>query len=94
VRLKNGNALISGNQHGYIREVSPRGEVVWEINKDDLPGIKLYTVQDVNRLANGNTVICNWPCSLPLADWPSVVQVIEVTPDQEGGLGVRETSSQ
>jgi len=82
VRLKNGNTLISGNQHGYVREVNRKGEVVWEINKDDLPGIRLYTVQEVDRLANGNTVICNWPGSVPLADWPGVVQVIEVTPDK------------
>jgi hypothetical protein len=80
VRLKNGNTLISGNQNGYVREVNPKGETVWEINKDDLPGIRLLTVQEVDRLANGNTVICNWSGSLPLADWPSTVQVVEVTP--------------
>lgn len=80
IRLKNGNTLISGNQHGYVREVNPEGETAWEINKNDLPGITLYTVQEVDRLANGNTVICNWPGSLPLADWSSVVQIIEVTP--------------
>ena len=68
VRLKNGNTLISGNQHGYVREVNPKGETVWEINKNDLPGITFYTVQEVDRLANRNTVICNWPRSLPLAD--------------------------
>jgi hypothetical protein len=90
VRLKNGNTLISGNQHGYVREVNRKGEILWEINKDDLPGIKLYTVQEVDRLANGNTVICNWPGSLPLADWPSVVQVIEVTPDKKVVWAVRD----
>ena len=44
VRLKNGNTLISGNQRGYVREVNGKGETVWEINKDDLPGMPLYTV--------------------------------------------------
>jgi Mala s 1-like protein len=83
VRLKNGNTLISGNQHGYVREVNPNGEPVWEINKNDLPGITLYTVQEADRLASGNTVICNWSGSLPLSQWPSVVQVIEVTPDKK-----------
>jgi Mala s 1-like protein len=83
VRLKNGNTLISGNQHGYVREVNPNGETVWEINKDDLPGIHLYTVQEVTRLANGNTLINNWPGGLPLEQWPSVVQLIEVTPDKK-----------
>jgi len=77
------HAQISGNQHGYVREVNPKGETVWEINKNDLPGITLYAVPQVDRLANGNTVICNWPGSLPLADWPSVVQITEVTPAKE-----------
>ena len=83
VRLENGNTLISGNQHGYVREVNPAGETVWEINKDDLPGIPLYTVQECNRLKNGNTVISNWGGSIRKEDWPKVVQVIEVTPDKK-----------
>jgi hypothetical protein len=82
VRLKNGNTLISGNQHGYVREVNPKGEVVWEINKYDLPGIPLQTVQEVDRLANGNTVICNWAGSLAQAQWANQMQIIEVTRDK------------
>ena len=83
VRLKNGNTLISGNQHGYVREVNAKGETVWEINKDDLPGFPLYTVHEVVRLSNGNTVICNWGGFLRKEDWDKVVQVIEVTPDKK-----------
>jgi hypothetical protein len=83
VRLKNGNTLISGNQHGYVREVNSNGELVWEINKDDLPGITLYTVQEVTRLANGNTLINNWPGGVPKENWPGIVQLIEVTRDKK-----------
>ncbi|HWA25020.1 MAG TPA: hypothetical protein VG734_05040 [Lacunisphaera sp.] len=83
VRLPNGNTLIGGNQHGYVREVNPRGEIVWELNRDDLPGIPLYTVQEVSRLANGNTLICNWGGSLQKSDWEKVVQYIEVTPAKQ-----------
>lgn len=83
VRLTNGNTLISGNQHGYVREVNRAGETVWEINKNDLPGIPLYTVQEVTRLANGNTLINNWVGSVPQEEWPTIVQVIEVTPDKK-----------
>jgi hypothetical protein len=83
VRLKNGNTLISGNQRGYVREVNPAGDTVWEINKDDLPGIPLYTIQEVSRLANGNTLINNWVGSVPQAEWPGVVQLIEVTPSKK-----------
>ena len=83
VRLKNGNTLISGNQHGYVREVNPKGETVWELTKDELPGIPLYTVQEVSRLANGNTLINNWAGSQPMTEWPKVVQLIEVTPEKK-----------
>jgi hypothetical protein len=83
VRLENGNTLISGNQRGYVREVNSNGDTVWEINKSDLPGIPLYTVQEVSRLNSGNTLINNWPGSLPLEEWPNVVQLIEVTPDKK-----------
>ncbi len=37
----------------------------------------------MDRLANGDTVICNWPGSLPIEQWPNVVQIIEVTPDKK-----------
>ena len=84
VRLKNGNTLISGNQRGYVREVNPKRETVWEINKDDLPGFPLFTVQEVSRLANGNTLINNWAGSAPSVDqWKTVVQLIEVTRDKK-----------
>ncbi len=90
VRLKNGNTLISGNQHGYVREVNPKGEVVWEINRNDLPGMPLYTVQEVSRLANGNTLINNWSGSLKKTEWPRVVQLIEVTPDKKVVWAIRD----
>jgi hypothetical protein len=83
VRLKNGNTLISGNQHGYVREVNAKGQTVWEVNKLDLPGIELHTVQEVSRLANGNTLINNWAGSRPKTEWTSVVQLIEVSPDKK-----------
>ena len=83
VRLRNGNTLISGNSFGYVREVSPSGATVWEINKDDLPGISLHTVQEVTRLANGNTVINDWTARLTDAEARATPQVIEVTPQKK-----------
>lgn len=84
VRLKNGNTLISGNQHGWVREVDPQGKTVWELKDGELP-FKLYNVQEVTRLANGNTLINNW-CGNGLRDvaaWPTSVQLVEVTPDKK-----------
>jgi outer membrane protein assembly factor BamB len=76
VRLKNGNTLVSGNENKWVREVNPEGKVVWEFSRQDLPpgsGIDLGNVQECDRLANGNTVICTWRGN------PSV---LEVTPDK------------
>ena len=80
VRLKNGNTPISGNQMGYVREVNPKGETVWEIGKNDLPGIALFTVQEISRLANGDTLIDNWSGGLAPQLIQTGVQLIEVTP--------------
>ena len=83
VRLKNGNTLIGGNQVGYVREVNLKGETVWEIGKNDLPGIPLFTVQEVSRLANGNTLINSWSGGLAPELVQTGVQLIEVTPDKK-----------
>ena len=90
VRLANGNTLISGNQVGYVREVNPQGQIVWEINKNDLPGIPLFTVQEATRLANGNTLINNWSGGLPPEQIQSAVQLIEVTPDKKVVWGLKD----
>jgi uncharacterized protein (DUF1697 family) len=83
-RLKNGNTLISSNK-GFVREVNPKGETVWELTQKDVPDIKLFSIQEANRLANGNTVITNW-CPNAIKDpkkWATSVQALEVTPDKK-----------
>jgi len=83
VRLKNGDTLISGNQNAWVREVNPAGNVVWEVDKNDLPGIPLHSVQEADRLANGDTVICNWTAGVPRYMWPGIVQIVEVNPAKQ-----------
>jgi outer membrane protein assembly factor BamB len=76
VRLQNGDTLISGNENKWVREVNPQGQIVWEFSKSDLPAgseINLGNIQECDRLANGNTVICTWQGD------PSV---LEVTPEK------------
>jgi hypothetical protein len=94
VRLRNGNTLISGNQHGFVREVNPEGGTVWEVDKNDLPGYPLDVVQEVDRLANGNTVIANWVAGDMKPDqWPSTIQIIEVTPEKKVVWALRQWSN-
>ncbi len=84
VRLKNGNTLITSNK-GFIHEVTPDKQTVWEFTQKDVPDIKLFSIQEADRLANGNTVITNW-CPNGIKnpkDWPKSVQALEVTPDKK-----------
>jgi len=79
IRLDNGNTLISGDAQGYTREVDPSGKTVWELTQADVP-FKLYNTQTANRLANGNTVICNWIGGNQKVDeWAGSIQAFEVT---------------
>jgi hypothetical protein len=59
VRLKNGDTLIPGDNRGFVHEVNPKGEIVWAIESNTLPGIVLHDVQTASRLDNGDTLICN-----------------------------------
>lgn len=94
VRLANGNTLITGDAHGYVEEVSPAGKVVWSIDRSDLPGYKVGNIQDVQRLANGNTVFSNWvPNAVKPDQWPSTVQLFEVTPEKKVVWALREWSN-
>lgn len=84
VRLHNGNTLLS-SYPSTVREVNRQGEVIWEFTEKDVPQIRCFIFQEVSRLANGNTVICNW-CPVHLKDpkqWPGTVQVLEVTPEKK-----------
>jgi len=83
IRLHNGNTLISGDGKGYTREVNPKGETVWEFTRADAP-FTIGNTQTANRLANGNTVICNWIAgNNKTEEWAGTVQVFEVTPDKK-----------
>jgi len=85
VRLKTGNTLVSSGSTQVIREFNPKGEIVWQFTQKDVPNIRLFSLQEADRLANGNTVISNW-CPSAVKDpkdWKNTVQVLEVTPDKK-----------
>ena len=59
VRLDNDNTLITtGNGHSVL-EVTPTGQIVWEIHQNDLPGITLAWVTTLEVLPNGHYVFGN-----------------------------------
>jgi Mala s 1-like protein len=84
IPLKNGHILVTSNQR-FVREITGKGDKVWEYLLDEVPGYKLTSPQLAMRLPNGNTLINNWfnqwDGKLDLNNLP--VQAVEVTPDKK-----------
>ena len=79
LRLPDGNTLIAcGDGHKLI-EVDAQGKVVWSLSENDLPGNPLRFIAGVQRLANGNTIVCNWGGHGHVRKQP---QIFEVTRDK------------
>jgi outer membrane protein assembly factor BamB len=84
IRLHNGNTLIADEHDKLVREVSPKGETVWEVKQSDLPpNLVLHNIQTADRLVNGNTVIFSCTGGVKKEDRPGIIQVVEVTPDKK-----------
>jgi hypothetical protein len=43
-----------------VEEVSPKGEVVWDFKKTDLPELGIRNMTGIHVLKNGNVVIGNY----------------------------------
>lgn len=77
VRLSNGNTLVGTGDGHRVIEVNKDKKIVWEVNENDLEGVKLAWVTMVDRLPNGNTWIVNCHAG------PNNPQILEVTPDKK-----------
>lgn len=58
-RLPDGNTLIGGGNNNRVLEISPSGEIVWSLDSDEIPGIQLFWVTQLQALPNGNIVVTN-----------------------------------
>ncbi|MDP9000820.1 MAG: hypothetical protein M3O46_11990 [Myxococcota bacterium] len=66
-----------------MREVSPQSATVWEFKQTDLPaGVLQGNTQSAERLANGNTVIFSSTGGAIPANYPTLVQAVEVGLDR------------
>jgi outer membrane protein assembly factor BamB len=79
LRLKNGHTLITDEHDNLTREVSQKGETIWEFNNTDLPETYRFSQapQSCTRLANGNTIFCS------RGGGGKGPQLVEVTPDKK-----------
>ena len=80
ITLPNGNLLCGMGDSHRVVEFDPEGKVVWEIKENELTGHPLRLAAGLQRLANGNTLICNWGGHGHKGGQP---QVLEVTPDKK-----------
>jgi hypothetical protein len=75
LRLANGNTLCSfGDAHRLV-EYDAQRRAVWSVEEDDLPSCPLRFVGPAWRLANGNTIICNWAGHGYVGRQPQLVEV-------------------
>ncbi len=77
LRLPDGNTLIATGNGNRVIEVTPKGEIVWSIGHDELPGIRLAWVTTLQRRPNGNLIFGNCHAG------PENPQLIEVTRDKQ-----------
>jgi len=86
VRLANGNTLVGCGDGHTIQEFDKDGKVVWEVGEHDLVWVDeqgresvvpLRFVGGVQRLPNGNTIVCNWVGHGFMGRGP---HVLEITP--------------
>jgi outer membrane protein assembly factor BamB len=77
IRLANGNTLIAAGNGNRVIEVDKEGKVVWSIEHDELPGIRLAWVTTLELLPSGNLVVGNCHAG---EDNP---QLFEVTRDKK-----------
>lgn len=78
IRLPNGNTLVAcGDLPGGARafEVDPSGTVVWQVQGNELPGLSLKFIGGLQRLPNGNTLLCNWLGHGHFGEGPHLVEV-------------------
>ncbi len=83
IRLPNGNTLIACSDHNgepRIVEIDPSDSVVWQITKNELPGIEMKFMTGMEILPNGNLVFTNWVGHHPEG---KVTHAFEVTRDKK-----------
>lgn len=79
VRLPDNHLLVTLGQAKGVIELDERQKIVWQIREDDLPNNPLRLPAGCQRLANGNTIICNYLGGGFLGKQP---QAFEVTKDK------------
>ena len=82
--LDNGNILTAGK--GSVKEITPKGDTVWNLKMTDVPEYSMTSLQTAIKRPNGNIVFNSWfnqwwGAKVDMTNLP--VQVLEITPDKK-----------
>ncbi len=77
IRLDNENTLIGCTNGNRVIEIDMDGEIVWSVDNDDIGEALFDDACGVQRLPNGNTVICSYHAK------GDTVKLFEVTRDKQ-----------
>jgi hypothetical protein len=79
VRLPNGNTLITADS--TVTEYDANNKIIWQLNNAfDIPDFAIGVPAGVQRLPNGNTIVCNW---LPASEEGKInAHIFELTTDK------------
>jgi hypothetical protein len=77
IRKPDGNTLIAAGNGNRVLEVTPEGKIIWKIEQNELPGIRLAWVTTLHLRPNGNLIVGNCHAG------PDSPQLFEVTRDKK-----------
>ena len=79
IKLPNGHLLVSLGSAGAVIEIDQHLDVVWQIAGDEVAGNPLSLPAGLQRLPNGNTIVCNYLQGASIGQQP---QAFEITHDK------------
>lgn len=79
IKLANGHLLVSLGSAGAVIEINEHLEIVWQITENEVIGNPLRLPAGLQRLPNGNTIVCNYLSGVSIGQQP---QAFEVTHDK------------
>lgn len=80
ILLPNGHLLIACGDGHKIIELDANEKVVWSVDENEIPGHPLRLISGLQRLPNGDTVVCNY---LGHGHIGEQAHVFELTPDKK-----------
>ena len=79
IKLPNGHLLVTLGTAGKVIELDASLKIIWQLSENEVPGNPLRLPAGCQRLANGNTIVCNY---LPGPFMGKQPQAFEVTRDK------------